>query len=86
MTINKGIYESKALGFNWKNFVKDILNLEFDGNVRSCAIALDMNPNYLHDLVYTPSKDAGIKTLTKIYHYAKQTGKDPEKYIFKLVR
>lgn len=75
--------EINFLGFNRRNFVEDILNLDFAGDIRSCAIALGMNPNYLHDLVYIPSKDAGTKTLTKIYQYARRTGKDPNKYIFK---
>ena len=76
MTINE-IYDEKILGFNRKNFVEDILNAEFAGNIRTCAIQIGMNPSYLHDLIFITTKDAGIKTLTKIYHYAKQTGKDP---------
>ena len=75
--------KATVLGFNRKNFVQDILNQDFEGNIRECAVSLGMNPSYLHDLVFITTKDAGSKTLTKIYHYCKRVGKDPDLYIFK---
>jgi hypothetical protein len=86
MKLEDEIDETKIMGLNRKKFVEEILNLEFNGNIRNCAITLNMNPSYLHDLVFIPTKEAGIKTLTKIYHYCKRTGKDPERYIFKMPR
>ncbi|MGL5257919.1 MAG: hypothetical protein ACRC76_12895 [Proteocatella sp.] len=73
--------EHTFLGFNRKEFIKGIFEKDFNANVRSCAMALNMTPNYLHDLVYTPTREAGIKTLSKIMQYCKKTGKDYEKYI-----
>jgi len=86
MSSEDEIDETKIMGLNRKKFVEDILNREFNGNIRTCAIMLGMNPSYLHDLVFIPTKEAGIKTLTKIYHYCKKAGKDPEQYIFKIPR
>lgn len=86
MKTNEYFDELKIMGFNRKRFVEEILNMDFNGNIRTCAITLGINPSYLHDLVYIPTKDAGPKTLTKIYHYCKHTGKDPESFIFKQAR
>ena len=72
----------KVMGLNRKKFIEDILNLDFKGNIRICAITLNMNPSYLHDLIFIPTKNAGIKTLTKIWHYCRRTGRNPEEYIF----
>ncbi|MEN6383629.1 MAG: hypothetical protein ABFD79_00335 [Phycisphaerales bacterium] len=83
MKTNDFIDETQVMGLNRKRFVEEILNLDFNGSIRSCAISIGMNPSYLHDLIFIPTKDAGIKTLTKIYHYCKRTGKDPERFIFK---
>lgn len=71
-----------ALGFNRKAFIRDIFEKDFNANVRACAMALDMTPSYLRDLIYTPTRGAGNKTLSNIYRYCKKTDRDPEIYIF----
>jgi len=71
-----------CIGFNRKAFVRDIFEKEFNANVRKCAMALDMAPNYLRDLIFTPTRGAGSKTLSHIFRYCKKTGKNPELYIF----
>lgn len=70
------------IGLNRENFIKDIFEKEFNASIRLCASALDMAPNYLRDIIYTPTRGAGNKTLSHIYRYCKRTGKDPERYIF----
>jgi hypothetical protein len=70
------------LGFNRRAFIQDIFEKEFNTNVRKCAMAMDMAPNYLRDLIYTPTRGAGNKTLSHIFRYCKKTGKNPELYIF----
>lgn len=70
------------LGFNREPFIKDILEKDFNANIRACALALNMAPNYLHDLIFTPTRGAGNKTLSRIYQYCKKTNRNPETYIF----
>lgn len=73
--------EHISIGFNRENFIRDIFEKEFNANYRQCAAALGMAPNYLRDIISTPTRGAGNKTLTHILRYCKRTGKNPEKYI-----
>jgi hypothetical protein len=70
-----------VVGLNRKVFIKNIFEKEFNSNVRQCALALEMAPNYLRDLLYTPTCGAGTATLTNICRYCMKTGKDPVQYI-----
>ena len=72
--------------FNRKRSVEEILNLEFNGNVSECARSMDMSPVYLHGLIYDTSRNAGKINLTKILRYCLQTGKDPLRYITKVIK
>ena len=70
------------IGLNRENFVHGILEPEFNGSFRLCGEALGLRPNYLRDIVMSPARDAGTKTLSCIYRYCVRTGKAPEPYIF----
>lgn len=75
-------FEAMKLGFNRRNFIEEILNEDFSGNIRECAKALSIATGYMNDLLRITSKDAGRDTLTKIWRYAIKTGKEPNRYIF----
>ena len=45
-----------------------------------------MSPVYLHGLIYDTSRNAGKINLTKILRYCLQTGKDPLRYITKVIK
>jgi hypothetical protein len=72
----------KVMQFNRERFIEDILNVDFQGNVRKCAIAIGVDPGYLEQVVYTPTKKGGTKLLGGIYQYCKSTKRNPEMYIF----
>ena len=74
--------EKVAIGFNRLNFIHQILEPDFNANIKKCADAIGMRPNYLRDIIMNPDRDAGTKTLTLIYRYCRRTGKDPEPFIF----
>lgn len=71
-----------SIGLNRENFIKEIFEKEFNASIKLCAAALEMAPNYLRDLIFTPTRGAGNKTLSHIYRYCKRTNKNPERYIF----
>ena len=75
--------DSLKLGLNRRAFVEDILNVDFEGNINDCAKKMGFSTKYLNELIRMPEKEAGCKTLTRIWRYAKKTGRDPEKYILK---
>jgi hypothetical protein len=72
--------------FDRRLFVEEILNVEFDGNIGDCAKAMDMSTMYLHELIYNTSKKAGKINLTRIFRYCIKTGKDPLRYITKIIK
>lgn len=74
--------ERVSIGLNRDNFIHDILEAEFNGSFRNCAEALNLRENYLRDILRSPDRDAGTKTLSCIYRYCIKTGKAPEPYIF----
>ena len=75
-----------TLAFDRKLFVEEILNLEFNGDIPSCAVAMEMPPKYLHELIFNANKKAGTITLSRILRYCKKTGKNPERYITKFIK
>lgn len=75
-------FEKLAIGFNRINFIHKIFEPDFNANVRKCAEALGIRPNYLRDIIMNPNRDAGTKTLTLIYRYCMRTGRDPKPFIF----
>lgn len=69
------------MGFNRKNFVEDIVNVDFDGDLNLCAETLGFSVKSVRKIIFTDtggSKD----TLDKIYKYCRKTNRDPEKYVF----
>lgn len=74
--------ELETLGFNRLNFIHEIFEPDFNANFTKCAEVIGVKPNYLRDLIMNPDKNAGTKTLTAIYRYCKQTGRDPTPFIF----
>lgn len=74
--------EHVYIGFNRMNFIREIFEPEFNCNVRNCAEAMGLKPNYLRDIIMSPTRDAGTKTLSCIYRYCIKTGKEPERFIF----
>jgi len=81
--VNKNVdYNKVAIGFNRFNFIHQIFEPDFNANIRKCAEALGIRPNYLRDIIMNPDRDAGTKTLTLIYRYCCKTGRDPSPFIF----
>ena len=72
--------------FDRKLFIEEIVNLEFCGNIPECARRMKMNPSFLHDLIFKTSNKAGKINLTRIMRYCLETGKDPLRYITKIIR
>lgn len=72
------------IGLNRVNFIDEILNPIFGGNFRQCAEAMELRPNYLRDIIMSPTRDAGTKTLSAIYRYCVRKGLNPERFIFVL--
>ena len=73
----------EIMQMNKENFINEILNVDFKGNVKECAIALDMNVNYFNCVLMTPTQRGGIQLLSKIKGYCKKTGRDPDRYLYK---
>lgn len=67
---------------NRNRFIKEILNVDFKGNTKLCAIALDVDPAYFGQMIIVPSKKGGLKLIRGVYLYCKKTGRDPEMFIF----
>lgn len=77
------IKENKPLlGLNRKRFVEEILNVDFDGDERRCAVELGLTPAYFKAMIVDLKKKGGLKLLSNLYWYCKRTGRNPEKYIF----
>lgn len=74
--------ERVFIGLNRENFIHEIFEKEFNSSIKDCANALIMAPNYLRDIIATPTRGAGNKTLSHIYRYCIRTHKKPERYIF----
>jgi len=74
--------EHTFIGLNRKAFIIDILEGEFSSNIRKCGLTLGIAPNYLRDILHTPTRGAGNRTLSYIWQYCKKQGINPEKYIF----
>lgn len=84
MQINEQDVDRVYLGLNRYNLIHKILVPKYNGNIRRCAEAIGLRPNYLRDLIGSPTRDAGTRTLTTIYHYCRHEGLDPEDFIFVL--
>ena len=67
--------------FNRKNFIEDIVNIDFEGDLKKCAETMGFSVAGLRKLIYADSS-GGKESLDKIYKYCKKTNRDPEKYIF----
>lgn len=65
------------LGFNRVNFIKDIINNKFNGNITKCAIELSLSNSYLHAVIYDTKK-----LLNAIINYCTKNKIDYHKYIF----
>lgn len=70
------------LGLNRENFIHGILGPVFHSSIRACAEAMELNPNYLRDILNNEDRDAGTKTLSSIYRYCMSHQIDPLPYIF----
>lgn len=70
------------LGFNRVNFVQDIINSKFNGNVAKCATELALSHGYLHSVVYNTKNKGGMKLLNAIINYCTKNKIDYHKYIF----
>lgn len=70
------------LGFNRVNFVQDIINNKFNGNVAKCATELALSHGYLHSVVYNTKNKGGMKLLNAIINYCTRNKIDYHKYIF----
>lgn len=73
--------ENFKMGLNRKNFVEQILNVDFKGNLTTCSIELKITRGYLYNLLFN-NQNAGRSAIEKIYKYCRKTNRDPEKYIF----
>ena len=69
-----------------KLFIEEILNIEFDGNMSECARAMGMNPVCLCALIKKTDTRAGKINLTRILRYCLKTGREPLRYITKIMR
>lgn len=69
------------MGFNRKNFVEDIVNIDFEGDLALCALTLGFSEKAIKKIIFT-STNGSKDTLDKIYKYCRKTNRDPEKYIF----
>lgn len=72
------------LGLNREPFLRDIFETDFKSNIKECASALRITPNYLRDILTVPTKSLGVKALSYIMQYCLRSGRPPEKYIFYL--
>lgn len=70
------------LGFNRVNFIKDIINNKFNGNITKCATELSLSNSYLHSVIYDTKNKGGMKLLNAIIHYCMKNKIDYRKYIF----
>jgi len=70
------------LGLNRENFISGILDPIFGSSIRACAEAMELNPNYLRDILNNEDRDAGTKTLSCIYRFCMNRHIDPYPYIF----
>ena len=71
----------QEMGFNRKNFVEDIVNIDFDGDLNLCAVAMGFSLKSIKKIIFTDT-NGSKDTLDKIYKYCRKTNRDPEKYIF----
>ncbi len=74
--------EKLNFGLNREMFLRDIFETDFKNNVRECALALRITPNYLREILTVPTRGCGVNTLSRIFQYCVRTGRSPEKYIF----
>lgn len=81
--MKENLYRSRV-EIDHKMFAEEILNIDFDGNISRCSIAMGMNPSHLHDIIYHGAK-AGKVTLTRVLRYCLMTGRDPLRYITKII-
>lgn len=73
-----------ATGFklNRRHFIEEILNVDFQGDEKRCAIAMGVDPSYFHQMLYIPTKNGGNKLLGGIFMYCEETRKDAKRYLF----
>lgn len=70
------------LGFNRVNFIQDIINNKFNGNITKCATELSLSHSYLHAVIYDTKNKGGVKLLNSIINYCAKNKIDYHKYIF----
>lgn len=70
------------IGFNRENFVSEILNPRFGGNITDCAAAVDINAVYFRDVIKNSKREMGLLSLTKIWRYCVKNNLKAERYIF----
>lgn len=70
------------LGFNRVNFIQDIINNKFNGNITKCATELSLSNSYLHAVIYDTKNKGGMKLLNAIIYYCMKNKIDYRKYIF----
>ncbi len=71
-----------SVGLNREAFLRDIFEADFKSNVRLCALALKITPNYLRELLTVPTRGVGTKALSFIAQYCIRSGRDPVQYLF----
>ena len=65
-----------------KEFIKQIVNETFNGNVNQCSKALEIEPSQLHKFIKKEKGEAGAKFLGGLYKYCEKHEIDHKKYIF----
>ncbi len=80
--VNEADIDSWNVGLNREAFLKDIFEADFKSNIRLCALALKITPNYLRELLTVKTRGVGCKVLSYIMQYCIHSGRDPIKYIF----
>lgn len=73
----------KLMQLNKKRFIEEILNVDFRGDVKNCAVALGLDPNYFNQMLMIPTKKGGSQLLSGVYAYCQKTKRNPELFIFK---
>ncbi len=73
----------KIVGLNRRHFIDHILNEDFNGRIKDCAVKIGISERCLHDLIFEPTRRASSETLNLIYQYCRDTGRNPLEYILK---
>ncbi len=71
-----------TLGLNREPFLRDIFETDFKNNIKECACALRITPNYLREILTVETRGVGTRALSNILQYCLRSGREPQKYIF----